>query len=66
MVADVVRTLPPTVLLSLDCISVPTPDVDAATVRYTDVRGLPDGQRAAVYELVRPEAVTHFDGRIDG
>lgn len=26
---------------------------------------LPDGQRAAVYELVRPEAATHFDGRFD-
>ena len=23
------------------------------------------GQRYAVYELVRPEAATHFDGRID-
>jgi hypothetical protein len=27
--------------------------------------GLPDGQRAAVYQLVRPEAAGHFDGRID-
>jgi hypothetical protein len=27
--------------------------------------GLPDGQRAAVYQLVRPEATTHFDGRFD-
>lgn len=26
---------------------------------------LPDGQRAAVYELVRPEAASSFDGRID-
>jgi hypothetical protein len=24
-----------------------------------------DGQRAAVYELVRPEAATYFDGRFD-
>jgi hypothetical protein len=23
------------------------------------------GQRLAVYELTRPEATTHFDGRID-
>ncbi|MGI8685735.1 MAG: hypothetical protein ACR2MO_11735 [Acidimicrobiales bacterium] len=27
--------------------------------------GLPDGQRAAVYQLVRPEAASCFDGRID-
>jgi len=27
--------------------------------------GLPDGQRAAVYQLVRPEAATRFDGRFD-
>lgn len=27
--------------------------------------GLPDGQRAAVYELVRPEAAAHFAGRFD-
>ena len=26
---------------------------------------LPDGQRGAVYELVRPEAATVFDGRFD-
>ncbi|HET7489473.1 MAG TPA: VOC family protein [Acidimicrobiales bacterium] len=26
---------------------------------------LPDGQRAAVYQLVRPEAATYFDGRFD-
>lgn len=26
---------------------------------------LPDGQRGAVYQLVRPEAVTIFDGRLD-
>jgi len=25
----------------------------------------PDGQRLAVYELTRPDAATHFDGRID-
>ncbi len=25
----------------------------------------PGGQRVAIYELVRPEAATHFDGRID-
>lgn len=25
----------------------------------------PGGQRYAIYELVRPAAVTHFDGRID-
>ncbi|HET9444593.1 MAG TPA: VOC family protein [Acidimicrobiales bacterium] len=25
----------------------------------------PGGQRLAVYELVRPEAATHFDGRMD-
>lgn len=27
--------------------------------------GLPDGQRAAVYELVRPDAASHFAGRFD-
>lgn len=27
--------------------------------------GLPDGQRAAVYQLVRPEAADHFEGRVD-
>lgn len=27
--------------------------------------GLPDGQRAAVYQLVRPEAASSFDGRVD-
>jgi hypothetical protein len=26
---------------------------------------MPDGQRLAVYELTRPGAVTHFDGRDD-
>ena len=26
---------------------------------------LPDGQRAAVYELTRPGAADHFEGRID-
>jgi catechol 2,3-dioxygenase-like lactoylglutathione lyase family enzyme len=25
----------------------------------------PGGQRMAIYELVRPEAVSHFDGRFD-
>ncbi len=27
--------------------------------------GLPDGQRLAIYELVRPGAADHFVGRID-
>jgi hypothetical protein len=27
--------------------------------------GTSNGQRFAVYELVRPEAMTHFDGRFD-
>lgn len=25
----------------------------------------PGGQRMAIYELVRPEAASHFDGRFD-
>jgi len=52
------------VFLSLDFVHVPKrleiPHGPCASF------GLPDGRRAALYELVRPEAATHFDGRIDG
>jgi hypothetical protein len=48
---------------SLDYIYVPTADVDDEVVRYVETMSA--GQRYAVYQLVRPDAVHHFDGRID-
>jgi catechol 2,3-dioxygenase-like lactoylglutathione lyase family enzyme len=42
-------------------------DLDELEIPHGPVAAfrMPDGQRLAVYELTRPEAVTHFDGRDD-
>jgi hypothetical protein len=60
---------------SLDFVYVPTADVDAARGVQLHELEIPHGacaaftaeggQRYAVYQLVRPEAAHHFDGRID-
>lgn len=42
-------------------------DLDELEIPHGPVAAfrMPDGQRLAVYELTRPSAVTHFDGRDD-
>ena len=42
-------------------------DLDELEIPHGPVAAfrMPDGQRLAVYELTRPDAATHFDGRDD-
>jgi hypothetical protein len=42
-------------------------DIDELEIPHGPVAAfrMPDGQRLAVYELTRPDAATHFDGRDD-